>query len=157
MKTKLTDFERKLYSEKEWKSSADPWIIEHFEFLGFKCPRDFMRIRFFDFLNLDCVDNNRAEEMLSALSDFLFPFRDDSYDCKKRFEEKKYIRKWIAEHTPTIDNVRIKDVLFDRNLSKEGFLDIFDCITKCFYNSKEYDKRKYKYSSIHDIPRSSKS
>ena len=152
MKDKSIEFKRKLNSEKEWKTSADPWIIEHFEFLGFRCPRDFMKIRFYDFLNLDCVDNNRAEEMLVALSDFLFPGREEYPDYEKRLEEKKYERKWIKENKNNIADITIGIVLNDENLSKQGFLDIFDIITQSFYHSTEYDSKRYKYCNISEIP-----
>lgn len=154
MKPQITELERKLKSNKEWKSSTDLWIIEHFEFLGFKCPKDFMKVRFYDFFNLDCVDNNRAEEMLIALSDFLYPHREDYFDYYDRLDEKKYIRKWLKEHKSNIDDVRIEEILCDGNLSKEGFRNIFDVITQCFYRSREYDSRNYKYWSLNSIPKS---
>ncbi len=152
MKDKSIEFKRKLNSEKEWKTSADPWIVEHFEFLGFRRPSDFMKIRFYDFLNLDCVDNNRAEEMLVALSDYLHPRREEYPDYEKRLEEKKYERKWIKEHKNNIADVTIGIVLNDENLSKQGFLDIFDFITQNFYHSTEYDSKRYKYWNISEIP-----
>ena len=153
MKNQITEFERKLRSNKEWRFSTDIWIIEHFEFLGFKCPQDFMRLRFYDYFNLDCVDNNRAEEMLLALSDFLFPDREEDLDYEEHLEEEKYIHSWLKEHKNIIADTRIEDILCDENISKDGFLELFDCITQCFYKSSEYDSRHYKYGNLNAIPK----
>lgn len=65
------EMNKKLNSETLWTDTIAPWITEHFIFLGFKKPRDFMKVRLYDFFNLDCVDNNRAEEMILSLLHFL--------------------------------------------------------------------------------------
>ena len=61
MDKKLTKFERKLLDQIEWKTQPENYITTHFVLLGVTCPNDFMKIRVYDFLNLDMVDNNRAE------------------------------------------------------------------------------------------------
>ena len=150
---KQTEIERRLHSTSEWKKTVDPWVADHFEFLGFQCADDFMNIRLFDFFNLDCVDNNRAEEMILGLDKLLNPSRKNDYDDYiHQLLEKKLIRWWIKDRTGVFEKVTIKDLLDDAGLSVEGLLKLFDRVTRYFYKSDEYDSRRYKYSNIEEIP-----
>ena len=150
---KQTEIERRLHSTSEWKKTVDPWVADHFEFLGFQCADDFMRIRMYDFFNLDCVDNNRAEEMILGLDKLLNPTRKDKFDdyFDQRFEKRRVL-KLIKDINGAFEKVTIKDLLDETDLSVKGILALFDCVTRYFYKSDEYDSRSYKYSSIDEIP-----
>lgn len=139
------DFERKLNSKTIWVDVIDPCVTEHFIFLGFKRPADFMDIRLFDLFNLDCVDNNRAEELVLELSRFLYPDRDE-YS-----EETLECQMYEAGVNYNPDELTIGELLEDETLSEEGLLGVFDWVTQHFYHSDEYDSRKYRYENLKAI------
>ena len=150
MKTQTSELKRRIRSKKEWRASADPWLIEHFLLLGFKRPKDFMRLRLFDFLNLDCVDNNRAEEMIVGLSRFLYPGKEKFGDSSPR--RRAYCRV-LLNILPHPSDMTIKDLISEMFFTVEEMLEVFDYVTQCFYKSGEYDNRNYKYWNIKDIPK----
>lgn len=149
MNEKMLELERKLYSETEWIEETDGYIADHFIFLGFHRPEDFMKIRVYDFLNLDMVDNNRAEEMIVALSDFLYPDRE-SYSDILYGGTTEPVMNWLSEN-PDLSEVLLRDLICAEELCLEDMLYIFDCISMSFYNSKEYNSRKYRYGHISEI------
>jgi len=141
--------EEKLNSKTMWTDVIDPCVTDHFIFLGFDKPADFMEVRLFDLLNLDCVDNNRAEEMILGLSRFLYPERDD-YSKEPDKEELEY-QMYIAGVNHNPDEMTIGELLEDEFLSEEGLLGVFDWATQRFYKSDEYDSRHYKYGRLSEI------
>ena len=151
MENQITELERKLKSNKEWKSSTDSWIIEYFEFLGFKCPNDFMKVRLYDFFNLDCVDNNKAEEMILGLSRFLYPEKEESVESSPRRNAQCLI---LVNLLPDPSEITIEDLISETFFTEEEMMQIFDHITQCFYRSDEYDSRNYKYWNLNSIPKS---
>lgn len=149
MNQKSLELERKLNSETEWIEDEDGYIADHFIFLGFHCPEDFMKIRVYDFLNLDMVDNNRAEEMIVYLSDFLYPDREQHSETLVIGTTESVIN-WLDEN-PDLSEVLLRDLICDEELCLEDMLYLFDCISMSFYHSSEYNSRKYRYSHISEI------
>lgn len=149
MNEKVSELKRKLYSDTEWKDVIDNLLYPHFISLGFHCPEDFMKIRVYDFLNLDMVDNNRAEEMIVALSDFLYPEREKHSEMMGKGTTEA-ILKWLEEHAD-LSKVLLRELICDDILCLEDMLYVFDCISMSFYHSNEYNSRKYHYSHIRDI------
>ncbi len=141
----------KLNSKTMWTEAIDPCVTDHFISLGFNRPDDFMNIRLFDLFNLDCVDNNRAEEMVLDLSRFLYPDRDE-FSEEPEQENLKY-QMLVAGTTYNPDEITIGELLEDELLSEEGLLGVFDWVTQRFYKSDEYDSRHYKYSKLSEIKR----
>ena len=147
MKQKM-NLKEKLYSTKNWRLEISPRLVEHFSFLGFNCPKDFTGIRLFDLLNLNLVDCSRAAEILTELSEYLFPCRV-SYDGSKAAESRA-IRTWMEDHGD-FSTTLIGDLLLDDSLSLEAALKIFDQAAKSFYHSSEYNTRCYRYGNICEI------
>lgn len=150
MNAKSLELERKLYSKTEWIEEPDGYVADHFISLGFQCPEDFMKIRVYDFLNLDMVDNNRAEEMIVYLSDFLYPDREQYSDVVFEGGTTKSVMNWLTEH-PDLSEVFLRDLICAEELCLEDMLYVFDCISMSFYHSKEYNSRKYRYGHISEI------
>ena len=144
------NMKEKLNSETLWKESVDSWVAEHFAFLGFKKAGDFMKVRLYDFFNLDCVDNNRAEEMIVGLLHFLYPDREEYYESYMPLEVHA---KMMINLMPHPSEITIGDLLKEESFSEEEMLLMFDYITQSFYKSDEYDSRHYKYGNIREIKR----
>lgn len=149
MDKKLTKFERKLLDQIEWKTQPENYITTHFVLLGFTCPNDFMKIRVYDFLNLDMVDNNRAEEMIVYLSKYLFPDREEYTESYGRTTTKK-ILNWLESHSDPAKTT-LKDLICTESMSMEEMLYVFDFLSQSFYHSDEYNSRKYLYGSIREL------
>lgn len=147
MKQKM-NLQEKLHSTKNWRREMSPRLVEHFTSLGFNRPKDFTGIRLFDLLNLDLVDFSRAADILSELSDYLFPRRVNYDGC--RAAERKAIQVWMEDHGD-FSTALIGDLLLDDNLSLEAALKIFDQAAKSFYHSSEYNTRRYRYGNICEI------
>lgn len=86
------------FNSPEWNKVDRDNIYFWFVSLGFKQVGDLMSVRVFDLLNLDRINNNRAEEMLLCLYHLLYPnakldegiYYDeiDQYFFIQRMEEK---------------------------------------------------------------------
>ena len=149
MNKKFTVFEGKLLDQSEWKEQPENYITDHFVLLGFTCPNDFMKLRVYDFLNLDMVDNNRAEEMIVYLSKYLYPDREE-YAESYGSTTTKIIFNWLESHSDPA-KVTLKDLICTESMSMEEMLYIFDFLSQSFYHSGEYNSRKYLYGSIQEL------
>ena len=149
MNEKMMEFNRKLYSDIEWRKEIEACITDHFIHLGFQCPEDFMKIRVYDFLNLDMVDNNRAEEMVVALSKFLIPDREDYSQIYVKGTNEKVLN-WLCGYVNWGD-ITLRELICDKNLCIDEMQYIFDCISMSFYHSAEYNSRKYRYNHLSNI------
>ena len=148
------EMNKRLNSETLWTDTISPWITEHFIFLGFKKPRDFMKVRLYDFFNLDCVDNNRAEEMILGLLHFLYPEREERADRSPK--KTAALQVIVNVFMPKANEMTIGDLITKEEFSEEEMLNVFDYVTQSFYKSSEYDCRHYKFSNLKDIKRKNK-
>ncbi len=149
MNMKEKEMESKLRSRTKWQETTDEAICSLFRGLGFHCPEDFMEVRVYDFLNLDRVDNNRAEEMIVALTELLYPDKEKYSD---RFDSVRIepVMLWLIEH-PNPSTVTLRDLICAEKLSLEEILDAFDAVSMGFYHSPEYNSRKYRYGHRREI------
>ena len=149
MNTKEKELERNLQSRTTWQETTDEAICALFRGLGFHCPEDFMEGRVYDFLNLDRVDNNRAEEMIVALTQLLYP---DKKQYPDRFDAvwTEPLMLWLIGH-PDPSTVTLRDLICDEKLSLEEMLHAFDAVSMGFYYSPEYNSRKYRYGHRREI------
>ncbi len=60
------------FNSREWRGVDKDNIYVVFDILGFKKVADVMQLRVFDLLNLNRINNNRAEEMLLCIYRFLY-------------------------------------------------------------------------------------
>lgn len=63
----MQDYLKTMFISREWRNVDKDNIYMVFDTLGFKRVSDVMRLRVFDLLNLNRINNNRAEEMLLCI------------------------------------------------------------------------------------------
>ena len=146
--TENFELEEKLYSKEKWIEDLYPCVTEKYVEHGFTCPKDFMGIRIFDFLNLVGNDRYVAAELLEELSNYLYPDREQEYDTP--YSGKTNLEKWMEEHND-LSVLLIGDIMEDQSLSVDEMFEIYDLTVECFYHSKEFNIRKYKYDHISEI------
>lgn len=149
MNEKMLELERKLYSDTEWIEETDGYIADYFVNFGFQCPEDFMRIRIYDFLNLDLIERDFAEEIIERLSVFLYPDRG-TWSEPTEWGTTEAVVNWLTEH-PDLSKVFLRDLICDEELSLEDMMYLFDLVSMSFYHSSEYNSRKYRYGHISEI------
>lgn len=110
-----------------------------------------MQLRVFDLLNLNRINNNRAEEMLICIYRLLYPNKklDDGiyYD---EIDQYFSYREWKKSHKQ-LDQVTVSDILLTEGINQAALLRIFDGVTTAFYKSSEYNSRSYRYSNLQDL------
>lgn len=139
------------FDSREWKSIDKDGICSVFGMLGFKNVGDVMQLRVFDLLNLNRINNNRAEEMLICIYRLLYPNKklDDGiyYD---EIDQYFSYREWKKSHKQ-LDQVTVSDILLTEGINQAALLRIFDGVTTAFYKSSEYNSRSYRYSNLQDL------
>ena len=139
------------FNSPEWRSADKDSIYVVFEMLGFKKVADVMQLRVFDLLNLNRINNNRAEEMLLCIYRFLYPNKklDDGiyYD---EIDQYFSYREWKKTHKQ-LDQVTVSDILLTDGINQVALLRIFDGVTSAFYKSSEYNSRKYRYNNLYEL------
>lgn len=139
------------FDSREWKSIDKDGVCSVFGMLGFKNVGDVMQLRVFDLLNLNRINNNRAEEMLICIYRLLYPNKklDDGiyYD---EIDQYFSYREWKKSHKQ-LDQVTVSDILLTEGINQAALLRIFDGVTTAFYKSSEYNSRSYRYSNLQDL------
>ena len=140
---------------KEWRMVDEDHVGDHFSVLGFSSLDELMKLRMFDFLNLQSNDNYRAEEMLMCIYRFLYP--DNSVDEAMYYGEIRQhfpYRSWRRKHK-NLSEVTLADLLLPAGINEKAMQHLFDVVTVAFYKSEEYDSRQYRYASLQELRRSS--
>lgn len=135
------------FDSPEWMNIDQMNSSQVFYDLGFRTVNEVLNIRMFDLLNLQDVDNNRAEEFLVTVFKFLYP--DKTVDHNIYYSEKEqepFYKNWNEKH-PEFEAVKVCDVLIQDDLEVGTMLCIFDYVTQAFYSSSKYNNRKYRYMS----------
>lgn len=139
------------FDSREWKRIDKDGICTVFGMLGFKNVGDVMQLRVFDLLNLNRINNNRAEEMLLCIYRLLYPNKklDDGiyYD---EIDQYFSYREWKKSHKQ-LDQVTVSDILLTEGINQAALLRIFDGVTTAFYKSSEYNSRSYRYHNLHEL------
>ena len=139
------------FSSREWKSVDKDSIYKVFDMLGFKTVADVMQLRVFDLLNLNRINNNRAEEMLLCIYRLLYSNRKlDDGIYNEEIEQYFSYREWKKAHKK-LDQVTVSDILLTEGINKAALLRIFDGVTTAFYKSSEYNSRSYRYNNLHEL------
>ncbi len=127
------------FNSREWRSVDKDNIYAVFDMLGFKRVADVMQLRVFDLLNLNCINNNRAEEMLLCIYRLLYSNKklDDGISNDEIDQYFSY-REWKKSHK-RLDQVTVSDILLTEGINQAALLRIFDGVTTAFYKSSEYD------------------
>lgn len=139
------------FTSREWRGVDKDNIYVSFEMLGFKKVGDLIPIRVFDLLNLNRINNNRAEEMLLCIYRLLHPNRKlDEGIYNEEIEQYFSYREWKKDHKK-LEQVTVSDILLTEGINEAALLRIFDGVTSAFYKSEEYDSRHYRYSSLQEL------
>lgn len=139
------------FNSQEWNKVDRDNICFWFVSLGFKQVGDLMSIRVFDLLNLDQINNNRAEEMLLCLYHLMYPnAKLDEGIYYDEIDQYFSYREWKKKHK-RLEQVTVSDVLLTEGINEAALLRIFDGITAAFYKSNEYNSRKYRYGSFKEL------
>lgn len=139
------------FNSREWRSVDKDNIYVVFDILGFKRVADVMQLRVFDLLNLNRINNNRAEEMLLCIYRLLYSNKklDDGISNDEIDQYFSY-REWKKAHK-RFDQVTVSDILLTEGINQAALLRIFDGVTTAFYKSSEYDSRKYRYNNLLEL------
>lgn len=139
------------FNSREWRSVDKDNIYVVFDILGFKKVADVMQLRVFDLLNLNRINNNRAEEMLLCIYRFLYANKKlDDGIYNDEIDQYFSYREWKKSHKQ-LDQVTVSDILLTEGVNQAALLRIFDGVTSAFYKSSEYDSRKYRYNNLHEL------
>lgn len=139
------------FNSREWRNVDKDNIYVVFDILGFKRVADVMQLRVFDLLNLNRINNNRAEEMLLCIYRLLYSNKklDDGISNDEIDQYFSY-REWKKSHK-YLDQVTVSDILLTEGINQAALLRIFDGVTTAFYKSSEYDSRKYRYNNLYEL------
>ncbi len=139
------------FNSREWKSVDKDNIYIVFDMLGFKKVADVMQLRVFDLLNLNRINNNRAEEMLLCIYRLLYANQKlDDGIYNDEIDQYFSYREWKKEHKK-LDQVTVSDILLTKGINRAALLRIYDGVTSAFYKSDEYNSRKYRYNDLKDL------
>lgn len=139
------------FNSREWRSVDKDDIYVVFDILGFKRVTDVMQLRVFDLLNLNRINNNRAEEMLLCIYRLFYSNQKlDDGIYNDEIDQYFSYREWKKSHK-RLDQVTVSDILLTEGINQAALLRIFDGVTTAFYKSSEYDSRKYRYSNLLEL------
>ena len=95
----------------EWRSVDKDGIYVVFDMLGFKSVEDVVQLRVFELLNLNRINNNRAEEILLCIYRLLYPNRKlDDGIFNDEIDQYFSYREWKKSHKK-LDQVTVSDIL----------------------------------------------
>lgn len=139
------------FNSREWRSVDKDNIYVVFDMLGFKKVADVMQLRVFELLNLNRINNNRAEEMLLCIYRLLYSNKKlDDGIYNDEIDQYFSYREWKKSHR-RLDQVTVSDILLTEGINQAALLRIFDGVTSAFYKSSEYDSRKYRYNNLYEL------
>lgn len=131
-------------------------ILHYFTEIGVTHVKQLLSMRVYDYLNLNHIDNNIAEEALICLYRFFFPERMD-LDVMIRLHETAQpinVRAW--KRKIDCNEVTVGDLLAEDFVNEEALSKVFYFISQSFYKSDEYNWHEYRYFDYSDYLRSSK-
>ena len=123
------------FNSREWRSVDKDSIYVVFDMLGFKKVADVMQLRVFELLNLNRINNNRAEEMLLCIYRLLYSNKKlDDGIYNDEIDQYFSYREWKKTHK-NLDQVTVSDILLTEGINQAALLRIFDGVTSAFYTS----------------------
>lgn len=147
----MQDYLKTMFISREWRNVDKDNIYMVFDTLGFKRVSDVMQLRVFDLLNLNRINNNRAEEMLLCIYRLLYPNKKlDDGIYNDEIDQYFSYREWKKSHK-RLEQVTVSDILLTDGINQAALLRIFDGVTTAFYKSSEYNSRSYRYSNLQDL------
>ena len=124
-----------------------------FSVLGFRTVGDFLRLRVFDFLNINQTDSGVAEEVILDLCRFIRTTEEDEDAFENYFiDDQMRTARWLKAHG-SAEHITVADLVFDSNMTEHAFKNIYNGIANAFYKSAEYDQHEYKYARLCEVPK----
>lgn len=137
----------------EWIKLEDYNQRRLYAILGFRTLGDFLRMKIYDFMNINQNDNGYAGDTLFDIYNYVNPNNEiDKAIQYKAIEQPINTCEWINEHG-SAENVTIEEIIFDPYMNKEALNSIFNSISRSFYKSDEYNSREYKYAYLYEVPK----
>lgn len=131
-------------------------VFRFFDEIGVTNVKQLLQLRIYDYLNLNHIDNNIAEEALICLYRFFYPERED-LDEMIRYNEMDQpvnLRRW--KRSINCRDITVGDLLSKDLINEEALSSIFYFISQGFYRSGEYDWHEYRYYDYDDYLRQHK-
>lgn len=141
-----------------WNSIGCPRHVSYrLEELGLKWTNQVLNLRVFDLLNMNQMDNNTAEELLSGLYRLLNPNTALDEELYYGFGIQPFsYALWRKEHK-SYANVTVKEIVMEKEMNQKALSHLFRLTSRAFYKSDEYNSREYRYYSLWDLRASQKS
>ena len=131
-------------------------IFHYFTELGVTQVRQLLSMRVYDYLNLNHIDNNIAEEALICLYRFFYPEREDLDEMIRYNEIDQPIDLQRWKRSINSGNITVGDLLAKEFINEDALSRIFYFISQNFYKSSEYDWHEYRYYDFADYLRQTK-
>lgn len=135
----------------EWIDTLDFELSEILISHGITCPDDLLKIRFFDFLNLNRIDAGKGYMILMSLYEFLNrrPVTDElmmygETDQKFRFME------FNARHKK-LEKVTLEDMVFYEHINAKAMNKLYEHMRRAFMKSPDFNQREYRYGCYKDL------
>ena len=144
------------FDSAKWRNADVYNIAKCFIDIGFQNVHEVMDLRVYDLLNMNRIDNNRAEEMLVCLYKLLNnnPTVDEGMKTGE-IEQPFGFARWSKVHG-TSPRIKVKDIILAEEMNLKALYRIFDRVTRAFYNSDEYNSRNYRYLDFDDYKKNQK-
>lgn len=132
-------------------------ILHFFTEIGVTLVNQILTMRIYDYLNLNHIDNNIAEEALLCLYHFFYPEREELDDMIRycEMDQPVDLRRW--RRNIQREDVTVGDLLAREFINEDALSRIFYFISQSFYKSDEYDWHEYRYFDYDDYLRHRKS
>ena len=132
-------------------------ILHFFTEIGITKVSQLLTMRIYDYLNLNHIDNNIAEEALLCLYRYFYPEREELDEMIRYYEMDQPVdlRRW--RRTINCRQVTVVDLLAKEFINEDALSRIFYFISQSFYKSDEYDWHEYRYYDYDDYLRLRKS
>ena len=128
-------------------------VFRFFAEIGITHVKQLLSMRIYDYLNLNHIDNNIAEEALICLYRFFYPERLELDDMIRYHEvdQPLNLSKW--KRSIICKNVTVSDLLTREFVNEDALSRIFYFVSQNFYRSDEYNWREYRYYDYVDYLR----
>lgn len=120
-------------------------VFRSFAEIGITHVKQLLSMRIYDYLNLNHIDNNIAEEALICLYRFFYPERLELDDMIRYHEVDQPLNLTKWKRSIICKNVTVSDLLTREFVNENALSRIFYFVSQNFYRSDEYNWREYRY------------
>ena len=136
---------------KTWREADIAYVSERFRDLGITHTFQIMNMRVFDLLNMNRIDAETAKEAILAL----YRVHNPNTAIDKGMDEMvidQYFpfADWRKDHRD-LSKLTVRDLVMANNINHRAIVRIYNRILKAFFQSKEYDRREYRFRDYYDM------